>query len=65
GDILRVTEGNLAPVACLEDRENKCPRYAECAAVDFWSGLHNVVNAYIEKFTLKDLMDEKDKSLIS
>lgn len=56
GEILRLTEGNLAPVACLEDPENLCERRGQCGTVDFWSGLYTVINQYIDRFTLADLV---------
>ena len=56
GSILRLTEGNLAPVACLEDSENRCERSHECATLDFWTGLYAVINQYIDRFTLADLV---------
>ena len=59
GDILRLTEGDLAPVACLEGPENLCARCDECPTLDFWSGLYAVVNEYIDRFTLADLLAEK------
>lgn len=63
GAILRLTEGNLAPVACLEDRENQCERCAQCATLDFWTGLYAVINDYIDQFTLADLVkSEREKN---
>lgn len=56
GEILRLTEGNLAPVACLEDPENRCERCSHCGTVDFWTGLYTVINQYIDRFTLADLV---------
>lgn len=56
GEILRLTEGSLAPVACLEDAENRCARCGSCPTLDFWTGLYAVVNAYIDRFTLADLV---------
>ena len=56
GDILRVTEGDLAPVACLEDEENQCGRYSCCCTIDFWQGLYDVVNKYVDSVTLADLL---------
>lgn len=61
GEILRLTEGNLAPVACLEGRENRCERCDECATLDFWTGLYAVINQYIDKFTLADLVAAEQK----
>lgn len=39
GDIIRVSEGSLAPLACLEDTENGCGRQSCCQARQFWAGL--------------------------
>lgn len=59
GDILRLTEGNLAPVACLGSPENRCERCGECPTLDFWAGLYAVVNQYIDRYTLADLLAEQ------
>ena len=61
GSLLRLTEGNLAPVACLEGPENSCERCAECPTLDFWTGLYATVNAYIDRFTLADLLAEQER----
>ena len=61
GEILRLTEGDLAPVACLEGPENHCERCDECPTLDFWSGLYAVVNDYIDRFTLADLLAEQQR----
>ena len=61
GDILRLTEGNLAPVACLEGPENVCQRCGECSTLGFWAGLYAVVNDYIDRYTLADLLAEQAK----
>ncbi len=61
GSILRLTEGNLAPVSCLEDQENHCDYRTECATLDFWSGLYQVINQYIDRFTLADLVKNEQK----
>jgi Rrf2 family protein len=56
GSILRLTEGNLAPVACLGDGENRCQRRGQCGTLDFWTGLYAVINHYIDQYTLADLV---------
>lgn len=58
GEILRAMEGNLAPVACLENDENLCERRDICPTLDFWSGLYEIINNYIDSYTLKDLTDK-------
>lgn len=57
GEILRITEGNLAPVACLEPEQNVCPRKADCPTLGLWIGLSKVVNDYLDGKTLADLVD--------
>lgn len=58
GEILRVTEGNLAPVACLQFDENTCPRKAKCQALPVWEGLYKVIIDYLDGITLKDIIDK-------
>lgn len=59
GEILRLTEGNLAPVACLECAENDCPRRDICPTLPVWEGLYKVISEYLDGITLADLMDGK------
>ena len=61
GDILRTTEGSMAPIACIEDRPNRCPRCEECTTLPFWEGLWKVINEYTDRYTLADLMEDKYK----
>lgn len=56
GDILRTTEGSLAPVPCIEDEPNQCPRYAGCTTVSFWEGMWKVINEYADSVTLADVL---------
>ena len=58
GDILRATEGSLAPVACLEDETNQCPRSEECMTLKFWEGLEDVICTYVDGITLEDLLHQ-------
>lgn len=53
GSILRLTEGSLAPVACLD---TPCARMSECRTLDLWRGLDQVINEYLERYTIADLM---------
>lgn len=57
GDILRATEGNLAPVACLDGDEIECPRSEHCPTLPLWQGLNKVINEYLDSVTLQDLID--------
>ena len=56
GDILRLTEGDLAPVACLECNAKPCSRTAECRTLPMWNELNDLINDYLNSKTLADLM---------
>ena len=55
GEILRITEGSLAPVACLEQPEEECDRASSCVTREFWQGLYRTINDYVDKVTLEEL----------
>lgn len=59
GEVLRLTEGNLAPVACLDKSPNQCERYSQCPTISVWEGLHKVVNEYLDSITIQDLLSKK------
>jgi len=59
GEIIRLFEGKLAPINCLEDDRNLCPRLGECTVVHFWEGLYSAVNDYVNSVTLADLVGKK------
>lgn len=56
GQILRLTEGTLAPVACLECEVNTCKRAASCPTLPMWKGLHGVIAEYLDGITLDKLV---------
>ena len=57
GMILRLTEGSLAPVACLEGNVNTCERNAECATLMVWQKIYEAVNGVVDSITLEDLVE--------
>jgi len=57
GEILQITEGNLAPVACLELDKNTCPRKSYCHTLPLWEELSKVINDFLNSKTLQDLVD--------
>lgn len=63
GEILRVTEGSMAPVACLETKPNPCHRCNECATLPVWEGLDKVVNEYLDGITLQDILDRQHERM--
>ena len=59
GDILRITEGSLSPVACLDHSPVDCDRAAECATLPMWQGLKRVIDEYLDSITLQDMLDQQ------
>ena len=57
GMILRLTEGSLAPVPCLDDEVNSCERQDGCATLRLWQMLNNAISDIVDKVTLADLME--------
>ena len=57
GMILRVTEGSLAPVACLDGETNTCERQSACAALHLWQMLNTAICDVVDKVTLADLAE--------
>ena len=55
--ILRVTEGPMHPVACLDLSPNECPRRDLCMTLPMWEGLDRVIRDYLSGITLQDLID--------
>ena len=63
GEILRLTEGNLAPVACLEHEPIECERSGECPTLPVWQGLYRVICEYLDGITLQDILDQQKELL--
>ena len=61
GEILRVMEGSLAPIPCLEFEVNECPRAASCMTLDVWQGLYKAITDYLDSITLQDILDKHPK----
>ena len=59
GDILRLTEGSIAPVACLDHNPIECDRCDDCITLPIWKGLHKVISDYLDSVTLQDILDNK------
>lgn len=57
GMILRLTEGSLAPVPCLDDEVNHCERQDGCVTLRLWQMLNNAISDIVDKVTLADLME--------
>ena len=55
GEILRVTERDLAPVACLEHGAAPCEYAGSCKTLPVWDKLNLMINEYLDGVTLEDL----------
>lgn len=63
GSILRLIEGSLAPVSCLDDEPNECPRAEQCATLELWKRLNDAINEVVDGMTLADLAEiQRQKS---
>lgn len=56
GMILRLIEGSLAPVACLDDDINNCTRADRCPTLILWEKLYDVISEVVDNITLADLI---------
>ena len=59
GEILRVTEGSLSPVSCLDQTPVGCEKSNECPTLSIWQGLSKVINDYLDSITLQDVLDKQ------
>lgn len=55
GDILRLTEGTLAPVSCLQEGAKPCERQDKCRTLSMWKGLNDVISDYLDNISIADL----------
>ena len=60
GEILRLTEGTLAPVACLDSEGECCNRADDCRTLPLWSKLETMINDYLDSVSIADLMKEAE-----
>ena len=65
GMILRLIEGSLVPVACMEDEPNQCPRCSKCVTLDVWRQLDDAINNVVDNITLADLVKKQQEKLAS
>ena len=61
GMILRLTEGSLSPVSCVEADPAGCDRRADCATLPVWLGLYRRINEYLDSITLQDILDQQNE----
>ena len=56
GEVLKLTEGSLAPVACLEGCDTVCQSSDGCITLPLWQKLDTIIDSYLESVTLGDLL---------
>ena len=58
GMILRLTEGSLAPVACLDGDINSCERRENCSTLFVWEELYKAICGVVDKITISDIINK-------
>lgn len=61
GMILRLIEGSLAPVSCLEEEVNTCERSSKCVTLRLWQMLYDAINEVVDKVTLADMVEWEEE----
>lgn len=61
GQILRLTEGTMCPLPCLEENAPACQQREACLTVKMWQGLDKAINSYIDSITLQDLLEGNEE----
>ena len=61
GDIIRLIEGDMSPVSCLEDPENHCPRQSGCVTLRLWKELDDAIRGVLDRYTLADLVSWQEE----
>jgi len=61
GMILRLTEGSLFPVACMDDEVNVCARCDSCEPLEVWKQISDAINNVVDNVTIADLLQKKKK----
>lgn len=63
GMILRLTEGSLNPVACLDDEINECERCDTCETLEVWKDLAKAINSVVDHVTVADLVERQQERI--
>lgn len=60
GEILRITEGTLAPVSCLSGDEIDCERSESCPTLEMWKQLNSVICGFLDSYTLERIVKDSE-----
>ena len=61
GMILRLTEGDLAPVSCVGNEKDECERKSGCVTVRIWQQINDAVNNVVDNITLEDMLQWQEE----
>ncbi|MEA5084889.1 MAG: Rrf2 family transcriptional regulator [Lachnospiraceae bacterium] len=64
GMILRLIEGSLVPIACMEDDPNQCPRCNQCVTLDIWKKLDEAISSVVDNITIADLAQKQKAKIL-
>lgn len=64
GEILRMTEGSLSPVECVDMNPIECERSAYCPTLPIWQHLSKIINEYLDSITLQDIVDQHNRNAV-
>ena len=64
GHILRIAEGNLSSIACLESNVNQCEMADTCKTLFIWKELNKVIADYLDSVTLQDILNKHQENQI-
>lgn len=64
GMILRLIEGSLVPIACMEDDPNQCPRCNQCVTLDIWKKLDEAISGVVDNITIADLAQKQKAKIL-
>ena len=56
GEILRLTEGDMAPVSCLECDAKPCDRKSDCKTISMWNKFFEMTNKYFDGITIAEFL---------
>ena len=62
GMVLRLTEGGISPVACLDADEFQCEREARCSTIGLWRRLDKAIRDVVDTTTIADLVAERPEA---
>lgn len=58
GEMMRVTEGPLAPTGCISDPEGeKCPLFPDCVFLPLWQRAGEALSAVYDSTSFQSLLD--------